>query len=259
MTTKSQMKTRYSRYGRSTNFGDDEIIEISEPSNNKAKVYQRRKDLTENTSSEATTPNKRRVKKKKLDSEAIEIYEVRNNARNIKNRRENSKMTPGEINRKERGKNKSVDKIRKNNVNNKKENKIKSIALEEMDDEIEEINISSNVKNPSKKNMRKSKLASKTPDKRDRRKSKNNIMQNNKKKKVVDNKNRMTQYEISSEDSDLEITQDKINKGSLSSRKASKSQKRNEEENNKSRSTIKVSKENNPLLGKKRKNERNTR
>ena len=259
MTTKSQMKTRYSRYGRSTNFWDDEIIEISEPSNNKSKVYQRRKDLTENTSSEATTPNKRRVKKKKLDSEAIEIYEVRNNARNIKNRRENSKMTPGEINRKERGKNKSVDKIRKNNVNNKKENKIKSIALEEMDDEIEEINISSNVKNPSKKNMRKSKLASKTPDKRDRRKSKNNIMQKNKMKKVVDNKNRMTQYEISSEDSDLEITQDKINKGSLSSRKASKSQKRNEEENNKSRSTIKVSKENNPLLGKKRKNERNTR
>ena len=262
MTTKSQIKTRYSRFGKSSNFGDGEIIVLGESTNNKSKVYQKRKELTENTSSEATTPNKRRIKKKKTDNESIEIYEVKNNGKGIKNRRENSKMITREINRKERGKNKSVDKIRKNSMNNKKENKMKSIALEESDDEVEEINISSNVKNPSKRNIRNRKYASKTPDKKERRKNiKNNNIPKNKKMKVADNKNRMTQYELSSEESEVEMTQGKIKTGSLSSGKASQSQKKNEEEedNKKSRSTIKVSKENSSLLGKKRKNERNTR
>ena len=63
------------------------------------------------------------------------------------------------------------------------------------------------------------------------------LIPKNKKMKVADNKNRMTQYELSSEESEVEMTQGKIKTGSLSSGKASQSQKKNEEEedNKKSR------------------------
>ena len=263
MTTKSQIKTRY---GKQSNWGN-EVIEISEPSNYKSKVYQRKRDPTENTSSEATTPNKRRIKKKKMNNELIEVLEVKNTGKNIKNKKENSKTMTRDFNRKERNKNKSVDKIRKNNMNIKKEKPLKSINLDESDNEIEEIKITSNVNHPSKKNMKQYKTksyASRTPDKRNRRRSKNNInfpmnKKNNKKDKITVNKNKLIQYELSSEEIEEDITQDKIKNASLSSGKETQSQKWKEEENKKSRSTIKVAKENISLLGKKRKNERNVR
>ena len=245
------MKTRHSRYGK---FGDNEIIEIKEPSNYKVKVYQRKKDPTENTSSEATTPNKRKIKKKKIDNETVEILEVKDTG---KKKRANSKVVKREIK-----KNKSEDKVRKNNVIIKKEKKIRSINLNESDNEIEEIKITSKDSRPSKKKEKQLKTKSypKTPDKVVKKKNQNNNQIKNKKKtkvKPLVNKNKEMQYELSSsEGSDIEITQDKSNVGFFSSRKASQAKKKVEQDQ-RSRSTIKASKENISLLGKKRKNERN--
>ena len=136
MSTKNQAKTRNSRYAKQSVLVDEEIIEITEPSNYKSKVYQRRKEPTENISSEATTPNKRKTKKKKIDNDLIEVIDTKDVGKNMKNKRDNSKGVKREV---KKGKNKSVDKIRKNNVNNKKEKKIRSIILEESDNEVEEI------------------------------------------------------------------------------------------------------------------------
>ena len=99
MTTRSQMKTRYSRYPRASNFSnnDEEIIDLNEPSSYQSKVYQRRgKEHIENISSEATTPNKGAIKKKKINKELIEIREVKDSGKSMKNKRENSKMAKRE-------------------------------------------------------------------------------------------------------------------------------------------------------------------
>ena len=260
MSTKNQAKTRNSRYAKQSALVDEEIIEITEPSNYKSKVYQRRKEPTENISSEATTPNKRKTKKKKIDNDLIEVIDTKDVGKNMKNKRDNSKGVKREA---KKGKNKSVDKIRKNNVNNKKEKKIRSINLEESDNEVEEIKLISKATRPSKKSTKKSKtkrMASKTPDKRDKRKNHNIPKKKNPKVKQVNNKNKITQYELSSsEESDVEMTKEKTKSGFFSSRKASQAKDKNEQENTKSKSTIKASKENISFLGKKRKNERNVK
>ena len=258
MNAKSQIKTRYSRHMK----GNNEVIEISEPSNYKPKVYQRRKDLIENTSSESTTPNKKGIKNKKMDNELIEIINNKENergGRNMKHKKENGKIMKREIKGKEKGKNKSVDKIKKNN---KKEKKVMSITLEESDNEEGEIKEESPVNRPSKRNVKQQqvrKYASKTPDKRNKKKM--YVPQKNNKKKAKKKKeNRITQYELSSSsegnEAEIEETQEKIDSGYFSSRKASQVKKinDNEQEDKKSKSTIKSS-----FLGKKRKNERNVK
>ena len=269
MTTRSQMKTRYSRYPRASDFSsnDEEIIDLNEPSSYQSKVYQRRgKEHIENFSSEATTPNKGAIKKKKINKELIEIREVKDSGKSMKNKRENSKMAKREA----KGKNKSVDKIVKNNIiNNKKGKNVKSINLDEDDttDDIKEIRITStNTIRLPKKNIHQnnSKAASRTPDKTFKGKSKKKI--NAQKNKKINNKNikkEITQYELSSSEENenevnINITQD--------SKKSSKAMKRpsNIEEKN-SKTTIKVLKEINEdvsdksFLNKKRRNERNVK
>ena len=252
MNTKSQIKTRNSRYMK----GNNEVIEISEPSNYKSKVYQKRKDLIENISSEATTPNKKGIKKKKMDNELIEIIDNKENVG-----RKNKKVVKREIKGKEKGKNKSADKVKKN-VNNKKEKKVMSITLEESDNEEEELKEESPVNRPSKRNVKQQqvrKYASKTPDKRNKKKM-YLPQKNNKKKAKRKKENKITQYEISSSEEEnqeeAEDTQEKIDSGYFSSRKASQIKKMNdnEQEDQKSKSTIKSG-----FLGKKRKNERNVK
>ena len=269
MYAKNQAKTRNSRYSKD----NEEIIEIKEPLNRKNKVYQRRKDYTENTSSEATTPNKKGIKKKKIDEELIEIIEQDNKkGGRYPKRKESLKPPIREIRKKEKGKNKSVDKIRKNIItNNKKEKKTTSITLDETDNENEEeqIQLTSTVYRPSKKNIKNDpqtkKNISRTPDKKNKKKNKNeiNLPKNNKKKGRKIKENKITQYELSSsEENEIEDTQDKdkdkVNSGFFSSRKASQS-KKVLQEIEKSKSTIKSAKESERILGRKRKNERNVK
>jgi hypothetical protein len=149
----------------------DPIIEIKEPINRRTKVYQKRKDYTENTSSEATTPNKKGIKKKKIDEELIEIVEPeKKKETKYSKRKENAKPSK----KKDKAKNKSVDKIRKNNNYIKREKRMMSITLNETDeeDEIEEeeINITSTPNRPIRKNIRhepqQKRNISRTPDKK---------------------------------------------------------------------------------------------
>ena len=93
MNSKSGVRTRNSRFQKALNIsnGEDEVITIYETSNNRSKIYQRRKDPLENTSSEATTPFKDRIKKKKINNNLTEIHVVKETGKSMKNKRENSK------------------------------------------------------------------------------------------------------------------------------------------------------------------------
>ena len=236
---------------------NEEIIEIKEPINRKTKIYQKRKDIIENTSSEATTPNKKGIKKKKVDEELIEIVEQENKNRvRYPKRKESLKPTMREIKRREKEKNKSVDKIRKNSINmNNKNNKREkaTINLNESDnEEEEEINLNLNNLNatvyrrPSKKSIRQtSRNKSRTPDKKNKKKKSEINLPKNTIKKGRKKDNELLQYDLtSSDENDI---------GFLSSRKTSQSK------IEKSKSTVKSSKESPYLLGKKRKTERSVK
>ena len=245
MNSKNPVKTRYARNNKVT----DPIIEIKEPINRRTKVYQKRKDYTENTSSEATTPNKKGIKKKKIDEELIEIVEPeKKKETKYSKRKENAKPSK----KKDKAKNKSVDKIRKNNNYIKREKRMMSITLNETDvedeNEEEEINITSTPNRPIRKNIRhepqQKRNISRTPDKKNKKKNKSEFSfpKNPRKKSKRIKETKMTQYELtsSSEENNIDETQ-------------------NRAESKKSRSMIKASKENTALLGKKRKNERNVK
>ena len=285
MTTRTSAKSRYARNSKITNLGTDEIIYITEPFNQKPKVYRRRKDITENASSEATTPNKRGIKKKKINNDSLEVIDIMENnyqkgGKNRSTQRKYSKVAYREVKKKEKGKNNSVDKIIKNNTNNRKERKIMSITLEETDEddneEEEEIKptTSNSALRPSKRNPKTNqsrRYTSKTPDKRNKKRNNNNIqsyIQSKKKKKQKHPQNKITQYELSDnsddDESNIEETQDQINSGFFSSRKTSQTKNREDPEEEiqkaKPKSTIKLSQDNSSaLLGKKRKNEKNTK
>ena len=245
MNSKNPVKTRYARNNKVT----DPIIEIKEPINRRTKVYQKRKDYTENTSSEATTPNKKGIKKKKIDEELIEIVEPeKKKETKYSKRKENAKPSK----KKDKAKNKSVDKIRKNNNYIKREKRMMSITLNETDEENEieeeEINITSTPNRPIRKNIRhepqQKRNISRTPDKKNKKKNETEFSypKNPRKKSKRIKETKMTQYELtsSSEENNIDETQ-------------------NRAESKKSRSMIKASKENTALLGKKRKNERNVK
>ena len=174
MTTRNQVKTRYSRFhNKASNWGDDEVIELNEPTVHKTKLSQRRKEVTETISSEATTPNKKNIKKRKDKSNEIEILDLSNlkglkktttSVSSFKNKRTNSKVVVrDQSNTKKQAMNKSMGKsnvsnMRKNigiNVN-KKEKKVASITLdesekEENEDTEDEIQITSTENHPQKK------------------------------------------------------------------------------------------------------------
>ena len=256
MYAREHPKPRNSRLSKS----NEEIIEIKEPINRKTKIYQKRKDIIENTSSEATTPNKKGIKKKKVDEELIEIVEQENKNRvRYPKRKESLKPTMREIKRREKGKNKSVDKIRKNSINmNNKNNKREkaTINLNESDnEEEEEINLNLNNLNatvyrrPSKKSIRQTsqmkRNKSRTPDKKNKKKKSEINLPKNTIKKGRKKDNELLQYDLtSSDENDI---------GFLSSRKTSQSKME------KSKSTVKSSKESPYLLGKKRKTERSVK
>ena len=293
MNSKSGVRTRNSRFQKALNIsnGEDEVITIYETSNNRSKIYQRRKDPLENTSSEATTPFKDRIKKKKINNNLTEIHVVKETGKSMKNKRENSKTAKREITFKEKGKNKSVDKITKNTLNNKKVKTIKSINLDEddNDNDIQEIKFTSTNTNTNRvprknnehhnsRNFALSKTASKTPDKSYKGKSKKKInipknnKKNNKKEKLPVNKNEkeneITQYELSSsEENDIKITQDKPNIDNNNNtnyipKKTSKARKNPDINDIKSKTSIKELNSVNEdisLLNKKRKKERNVK
>ena len=242
MTTRNQVKTRYSRFhNKASNWGDDEVIELNEPTVHKTKLSQRRKEVTETISSEATTPNKKNIKKRKDKSNEIEILDLSNlkglkktttSVSSFKNKRTNSKVVVrDQSNTKKQAMNKSMGKsnvsnMRKNigiNVN-KKEKKVASITLdesekEENEDTEDEIQITSTENHPQKKNNKKNypnkKIISKTPVRTHRRRK--NVLTMPKKKKAVKRyapphkTNTVNQYDLSSSSSDeggIEETQD---------------------------------------------------
>ena len=86
MNSKSGVRTRNSRFQKALNIsnGEDEVITIYETSNNRSKIYQRRKDPLENTSSEATTPFKDRIRKKKINNNLTEIHVVKETGKSMK-------------------------------------------------------------------------------------------------------------------------------------------------------------------------------
>ena len=261
MYAKNPPKPRNSRYSKS----NEEIIEIKEPINRKAKIYQKRKDITENTSSEATTPNKKGIKKKKIGEDLIEIVEQENKNRvRYPKRKESVKPPIREIKRREKGKNKSVDKIVKNIANNKREKMTINLNETYSEEEINLNNLNATIyRRPSKKNIRQPQMkrnVSRTPDKKNKKKKEINIPKNNKKRGRKTGDEKLMQFELSSDENENEDTQDKekVDSGYLSLRKASQSKKAIQERE-KSRSTVKSSKESARLLGKKRKNERNVK
>ena len=76
MSTKFQIKPKYPIIPRKIN-EDDDIIEIEEIPNPKhIKTSQKHKENTENSSSEANTPNKKAKNKKIDENELIEILDV---------------------------------------------------------------------------------------------------------------------------------------------------------------------------------------
>ena len=286
MSTKCQVKPKNAVIPqKKQNQGEKEIIEIKDiPTTKQVKA----KENTENSSSEATTPNKKRQNKKKKDSELIEIMDIEIPDGEFSFGKKKSSAPPPKQNKtpnkeienekpKKKGKSsikstKSVAKLTakdKSPINRrKKEGKVTSITLEESDEdeEIKEVN------SFKKKNN------SKTPHKKitleGNEKSQNNRNKKvEKKKKKNEKEKEIIQCELSSEESEKEDSKGKLkkkrknkknskNSGYLTSRKMSVNSMKSmdEKENIKSKSTIKVSRRDedmkekiNTLLGRKRK------
>lgn len=185
MSTKFQVKPKYPLIPRKIKEDDEDIIEIEEiPYPKQIKASQKHKENTENTSSEANTPNKKAKNKKIGENELIEIMDVeipdnskpakkkasapvpglKNNANKVEN--ENEK-------KKEKKLIKSVSKIgakeKNRNTIGKKGEKITNIILNESDNENNENNMQSTTE--VKISSQKGKKTSKTPDKNNKNNS----------------------------------------------------------------------------------------
>ena len=290
MSTKFQAKPKQIN-PKKQNQEENEIIEIKEaPISKQVKASQKNKENTENSSSEATTPNKKRQYKKKKDTELIEIMDIEIPDGEFSFGKKKSSAPPPKQNKtpnkeienekpKKKGKLsiKSVTKIAskdKSPLNRrKKEGKVASITLEESDKEceIEEIK-------ESKDGCSKRKNTSKTPHKKITHKESDKSQDNRnkkveKKKKKNEKEEEIIQCELLSEESQNKDFKEKFkkkrknkknlkNSGYLTSRKMSLNSLKSmdENENTKSKSTIKTSKRDeamkekmNNFLGRKRK------
>ena len=150
MSTKNQVKPKHTFPKRTP--GEDEIIEIEEvPSTKPVKVQisQKRKENIENSSSEATTPNKK-TPKDKNDDDLIEIMDVdvpqidlgkkKPSAQSNRQKKSISKINANNDIKKEKLAVQSINLINvkeKFPINKgKKENKLTSITLDESDGDI---------------------------------------------------------------------------------------------------------------------------
>ena len=282
MSTKNQVKPKHTFPKRTP--GEDEIIEIEEiPSTKPVKVQisQKRKENIENSSSEATTPNKK-TPKDKNDEDLIEIMDVdvpqidlgkkKPSAQSNRQKKSISKINANNDIKKEKLAVQSINLINvkeKFPINKgKKENKLTSITLDESDGDIK-VTKELKTDNTIKKNIKSQEQISTniiqeiaiTPEKiikrntKDDKKNKKNEKQQeiellsedsgNEKKKERKNKKISQKKNKNNNNSDLVIslTSDKINSGFLSSTKASKKNQRKsyKRENKKSKSTIKLS------------------
>lgn len=290
MSTKCQAKPKNVIPQKKQNQEENEIIEIKDvPIPKPAKTNQKSKENIENSSSEAATPNKKRQNKKKKDANLIEIMDIEIPDGEFSFGNKKTSAPPPKQNKtpnkdienekpKKKGKSsiKSVTKLsikNKSSLNKKrKDGKVASITLEESEDDCEMDEVKE-VKNGSSKNEDTSKTPRKKTVHKDNDKNQNHRNKKvEKKKKKSEKEEEIIQCELSSEENQNEDSKDKPRKkrknknanisGYLTSRKISKSNlnSKDENENLKSKSTIKVSRKEeaikekmSTLLGRKRK------
>jgi len=248
MRRRYQNKTRYTRLNKkSSNFGEEDVIELKEPKiNYKPKPIKniRRKDLVELTSSEATTPYKqdKNFSKKKKEDKLIEIFDLSDNP--LKSKKKINKLTAKSAFKNKRAKsitkidliekkknqnqNKSSNKIKSRFISAKKGNKVVSIDLEESEDEIKVVpqaKYNSRFKKKKIKQMKLRKLPLNTSTKNLKKKNRKQILAFPKRKfsfnKSLKKKNKITQLELISSDSEIQETQEipKKRKFSLDNKK----------------------------------------